>query len=68
MSIELELEDNGEVRVRVDADGERAVSDTRDPVQLIMDICEIAELTCVVGEEEMHILLPRRSPEEGGSA
>ena len=68
MSIELELEEDGKVRIRLDTAGERAISDTRDPIELITDICEIAELTCVVGEDEMHILLPKRTPEEGGSA
>jgi hypothetical protein len=66
VSIELELEDDGQVRVRLDTEGERAVSDTADPVQLIKDICETAELAWMENTggnlPEITIMLP--SPKE----
>lgn len=58
MSIELELEDDGTIKVKVDRDGERAVSDHIDPYELIKQVCTEADITCVVGDEELHILLP----------
>ena len=67
MSIELELEDDGQVRVRLDTEGERAVSDVADPVQLIKDICETAELAWMENTggnlPEITIMLPAPSQE-----
>lgn len=63
MSIELELEDDGQVRVRVDTGGERAVSDTANPMELIKDICETAgiavEHVTSVDDDKLLILLPK---------
>lgn len=71
MSIEFDLEDDGKVRVRVDREGERAVSDTIDPYEMIKNICEAADITCVVGDQEMHVLLPidhlGDSPDDGAT-
>jgi len=64
MSIELELADTGEVRVLVDRDGERAVSDTVNPVLLIADICETVGYECLVTEGQVTILLPEEVTEE----
>lgn len=64
MSIELELADTGEVRVRIDRDGERAVSDTAKPVQLIADICETVGFECVMAEDQITILLPEEETDE----
>jgi hypothetical protein len=58
VSIELELEDDGTIRVRVDSPGERAVSDTIDPYELITNICTEADITNAVNNGELHILLP----------
>lgn len=69
--IELELEDGGKIRVRVDTEGERAVSDVVDPVEFIQNICTTAGMDCVVGTGEMTILTPSEAdfePEEGESA
>lgn len=64
MSIELELADTGEVRVRIDRDGERAVSDTANPAQLITDICETVGFEYSVTEDQITVLLPEEVTEE----
>ena len=64
MSIELELADTGEVRVRIDRDGERAVSDTANPVKLITDICETTGFEFALAEDQLTILLPEEVTEE----
>lgn len=44
MSVFVELDEEGQVRVRVDRGGERAVSDLIDPIELIQMVAEAAEL------------------------
>lgn len=53
MSVEITLEDNGRVRVKVDRAGERAVSDVVDAEELIHTIADAAgvNLSELVGEE-----------------
>mgnify|MGYP007008901325 CR=1 FL=1 len=58
MSIELELEDDGTIRVRVDKPGVSAVSDTIDPYELISQICVEADVNHTVSDGELHITLP----------
>ena len=58
MSIELELEDNGKLRVRVDSAGERAVSDTVDAIEFIQEICTAMNLDCLLSTGELTILTP----------
>ena len=61
MSIELKLEDDGQIRVSVDRPGERAVSDLIGPMQLIHKICETADLDTEVIGNELMIGLPAES-------
>lgn len=42
MSIEMELEEDGQVRVRIDRGGERAISDVMDPMDLIRKVADTA--------------------------
>ena len=42
MSIEMELEEDGQIRVKVDRGGERAVSDVMDPMDLIRKVADTA--------------------------
>ena len=63
MSIELEME-GGQLRVRVDTEGQRAMSELVDPMTFIYDICETAEISCVMSEGEVTILPPEESSEE----
>jgi hypothetical protein len=58
VSIELELEDDGTIRVKVDRPGERAVSDTIDPYELITNICTEADIVNTVSDGELHISMP----------
>jgi len=44
MSIEMELEEDGQVRVRIDRGGERAISDVMDPMDLIRKVADTAQL------------------------
>jgi hypothetical protein len=42
VSIEMELEEDGQVRVRIDRGGERAISDVMDPMDLIRKVADTA--------------------------
>lgn len=44
MSIEIELEEDGQVRVRVDKPGVSAVSDVMDPMDLIRAVADASGL------------------------
>jgi hypothetical protein len=61
MSVEITLESDGRVRVKVDRSGERAVSDVVDAEELIHTIADTAgiDLADISGEEE-----PDEEPEE----
>jgi hypothetical protein len=58
VSIDLSMEDDGQLRVSVDRPGERAVSDTIDPVMLINSICDTADMFHEANGDEMIITLP----------
>jgi hypothetical protein len=55
MSVEVTLESDGRVRVKVDRSGERAVSDVVDAEELIHTIADTAgiDLVDISGEEEV---------------
>jgi hypothetical protein len=44
ISIEMEMEEDGQIRVKVDRGGERAVSDVMDPMDLIRKVADTAGL------------------------
>lgn len=65
MSIELELEAADRLRVRVDAPGERAVSDVVDPVGHLGDVASAAGLEWEVVGDRMTIYLKATEHPEG---
>jgi hypothetical protein len=71
MSVELELEEDGKLRLRVHKEKERDLSEIVDPIDLIYEICTAANISCLVGVGELTILLPdgvKIEPKEGESA
>lgn len=60
MSIEFEMEEDGKIRVRVDTAGQRAMSEAMDPVDLIRQVMDEAELDV----EDLEGQLPGENPDE----
>lgn len=58
MSVEFDLQDDGQVRVRVDRDGERAVSDVMDPKMMIQEIADAAGWDTELDHDMLIVTLP----------
>jgi hypothetical protein len=64
MSVEFDLKDNGMIRVRVDREGERAVSDEMDPKEMMQEIADAAGWDTEFDEGELIIQLPQEPETE----
>jgi len=65
MSVEFVLEDNGQMRVRVDTAGQRAMSDTMDPLEMMHEIAEAAGWDAGVEGNEFVVALPEELSDSG---